>query len=113
MLNISFTDAQGVTHAAAVMRIRVAYHSVHGQTNYQCQADGSYATSGSSGEQVNYQAEYWPDLAKFNAGRKPYLFVDALGSESFGFDKASYPGVDVIESCENHLQNVVLPGLSG
>lgn len=114
MFNMTFTDAQGVTHTDAVIRVRVAYHSNHSQTNYQVNADGTYAQTVSGGQHLTFSAEYWPDQAKFNAGRKPYRLFDLNDAESFNFNpmEEAYQGLGAVEACELYLETVLLQSLS-
>lgn len=114
MFNMTFTDAQGVTHTDAVVRVRTAYHNSNSQANYQVKEDGSYESSSSGGQYMTLSAEYWPDQAKFDSGKPPYKLSDLQGAESFNFNpsEAPYLGLGHIEACELYLETVLLPSLS-
>ena len=114
MFNMTFTDAQGVTHTDAVVRVRTAYHNSNSQANYLVSADGSYQESVSGGQYMTLTAEYWPDQAKFDAGKPPYQLSDLQGASSFNFNPSEpqYLGLGHIEACELYLETVLLPSLS-
>ena len=114
MFNMAFTDAQGVTHTNAVVRVRTAYHNSNSQANYQVKGDGAYEASASGGQYMTLSAEYWPDQAKFDAGKQPYQLSDLQGVGSFNFNPSEpqYLGLGHVEACELYLETVLLPNLT-
>ena len=107
MFNLSFTDAQGVTHTDAVFEVVGAYYNANSAV-YQ---DGAPSTSRTAG----YRARYWPNSAAHLSGRPPYVFVDLQGRDTFTFSPASSlaTSAEVVEAAEAHLRNVVLTTLVG
>lgn len=107
MFNLSFTDAQGITHTDAVFEVTNAYYNANSAI-YQ---DGAPSSSRSAG----YRARYWPSSDAHAEGRPPYLFVDLSGRDTFVFNPSSDLTTveEVVVAAEEHLRNVVLPTLVG
>ena len=107
MFNMTFTDAQGVTHTDAVFEVVNAYYNA----NNSIYEEGEPSASRSAG----YRARYWPSAAAHAEGRPPYLFVDLSGRDTFVFNPSSdlTTADEVVAAAEQHLQAVVLPSLLG
>ena len=107
MFNMTFTDAQGVTHTDAVFEVVNAYYNANNSI-YQEGVPSASRTAG-------YRARYWPNAAAHAEGRPAYLFVDMSGRDSFTFAPADNlaTAAEVVEAAEEHLQNVVLPTFVG
>lgn len=105
MFNMTFTDAQGVTHTDAVFEVVNAYYNANSAI-YQ---DGEPSVSRTTG----YRARYWPSATAHAEGRPPYLFVGLSGRDSFTFAPSSALATEaeVVAAAEQHLQTVVLPSL--
>lgn len=107
MFNMTFTDAQGVTHTDAVFEVVNAYYNANNSI-YQ---EGVPSASRSAG----YRARYWPSAAAQAEDRPPYTFVERAGRDTFSFspEQDIADATQLVSLCEEHLQNVVLPTLVG
>ena len=107
MFNMTFTDAQGVTHTDAVFEVTNAYYNANSAI-YQ---DGAPSVSRTTG----YRVRYWPSSEAHAEGQPPYVFVDSHGRDTFSFMPVGdlSTAEAVVAAAEEHLQNVVLPTLVG
>ena len=114
MFEMTFTDAQGVTHTNAVVRVRHAHVSNNQQTAYQVSPDDTYSTTDHGGNYVSFSVEYWANATKRTEGRQPYRLFDLNLTDTFNINlsEAPYEGLAVIAACEHYLANTLLPSLS-
>lgn len=116
MLTVSFTDPQNAVHNAAVLCVLSANVNSNVSESYNLNQN-DYTTVTNAPAQthsnVNYVACYWINSEAKAAGAEPYILTSlsemGIGS-GFNFTlDASYDGLTLVEKCEKHLLDVILP----
>ncbi|KXJ61563.1 MAG: hypothetical protein AXW14_08865 [Alteromonas sp. Nap_26] len=128
--NQNFTDPQGQSFTAAVIRVKSAAYNRnwYGNENESLNLDVMQPSaallnekSTDSNENSNVQVEfaYWPDQEAFDAGRHPYTLTRTENERfttlfTIGKDvleKPEYADLPLEELCEQFLTNEILPNL--
>ena len=104
--SLSFTDAFGVPHPAAVAMVA----SVSQQASLLVDANGVESTGYAA---LTYQIRFWHSEAARVAGAQPQMLsVDGmLGVMTLAGDAALLPSSEWAEACRAHFETVVVPTL--
>ena len=103
---LSFTDAFGVPHPAAVAMVS----SVNQQASMLVSADGVESAGYAA---LTYQVRFWHNEAARVAGAQSQMFTldGMMGVMTLAGDAALLPSSDWTDACRAHFEAVVAPTL--
>lgn len=117
LLDIPFTDPQGMTFTAATFGVSYASRNTNENVDLRRDmADMETMTENVNGQvNVNVQFYYWADEAKRLEGKSPYILANMNDgtqpptmSFNFVIDDVAYDGMTLEQQCLHYLQNVIL-----
>jgi hypothetical protein len=114
MITASFTDPQRASHTNSVLCILRANENSNTSENYSLNTSDYETVTARppiKRSNVNYKVCYWINLEAKQEGAEPYLLNPSTGmDEDISFENIpSYDGLTLVEKCEKHLLDVVLP----